>query len=113
MSAARPLLAWLVAFAFTEIVEVPIYRRMLRSSFLEAFGASAVTHPLLWWVWVPWMRARFGYVVYAATGEALVVLVEALWFWLLFGRPRGRSFAASVVANGASYVLGLVAYAMF
>lgn len=110
---ARPFVAWLVAFAFTEIVEVPIYRRMLGSTFLEAFGASAVTHPLLWWVWVPAMRRHMGYAAYAATGEVLVVLVEALWFWLLFRRPRGRSFAASLVANGVSYVLGLVAYAMF
>lgn len=105
------LLRWVVAFAFTEIVEVPIYRRMLGSGFLEALGASAVTHPLLWFVFVPAVRGHLTYVQYAAIGEVLVVLVEAAYFALVFARKR--ALLASIAANGASYLLGLVAHALF
>jgi hypothetical protein len=100
-----------VAFAFTEIVEVPIYRRMLGSGFLEALGASAVTHPLLWFVFVPAVRAHLSYMQYASIGEALVVLLEALWFRWLF--QRKGALLGSLAANGASYLLGLVAHALF
>jgi hypothetical protein len=37
--------AWLQAFVFTQIVEVPIYMRSMRCSVWAAFGASAITHP--------------------------------------------------------------------
>lgn len=105
------LVRWVVAFAFTEIIEVPIYRRMLGSGFLEALGASAVTHPLLWFVFVPAVRHNLSYVQYAAIGELLVVLVEALWFRVLF--KRKGALLGSLAANGASYLLGLVAHALF
>lgn len=105
------LLRWVVAFAFTEIIEVPIYRRMLGSGFLEALGASAVTHPLLWFVFVPAVRGHLTYVQYAVIGELLVVLVEAGYFALLF--KRKRALLGSLAANGASYFLGLAAHALF
>lgn len=105
------LVRWVVAFAFTEIVEVPIYRRMLGSGFFEALGASAVTHPLLWFVFVPAVRGHLSYVQYAAVGETLVVLLEALWFGLLF--KRKRALLGSLAANGASYLLGLASHALF
>ena len=101
----------MVAFAFTEIIEVPIYRRMLGSGVFEALGASTITHPLLWFVFVPAMRPLVSYEAYAAIGETLVVLVEAIYFRLIF--QRKRALAASLVANGASYFLGLVAHTLF
>ncbi len=102
---------WAVAFAFTEIVEIPIYRRVLDARFFEAFGASAITHPLLWFVFVPLVRGHLSYATYAALGEALVVLVEAAWFALVF--KRKRALVASLAANGTSFLLGLVANAIF
>jgi len=105
------LVRWVVAFAFTEIIEVPIYRRMLGSKFLEAFGASAVTHPLLWFVFVPAVRGHLTYVQYAAIGEVSVLLLEAAWFRFLF--KREKALLGSLVANGASYFLALVAHALF
>jgi hypothetical protein len=104
------LFRWLVAFAFTQIVEVPIYRRILGSRFWEAFGASAMTHPLLWFAFVPLVKQHLTYVQYAAIGEALVVIVEGLYFRLLF--TRRRALVASLAANGASYFLALLSNAL-
>ncbi len=105
------VIRWAAMFAFTEIVEVPIYRRFFGSGFLEAFGASALTHPLLYFVFVPLMRHHFTYVQYALIGETLVVLVEAAYFHMLF--RRRRALAGSLIANGASYALSLVAWLLF
>jgi hypothetical protein len=107
------VLRWALAFAFTEIVEVPIYQRILGAGLAEAFGASALTHPALYFVFVPLARGRLSYVQYAILGEALVVLIEAAYFALLFRRGVARSLVASLIANGASYGLGLLAHRLF
>src|SRR5262249_35014609 len=56
------LLEWIYAFLFTQAVEVPIYvfalrggpetppQRALAKRVLIAFGASALTHPIVWFV---------------------------------------------------------------
>jgi hypothetical protein len=102
---------WAVAFAFTEIVEVPIYRRILDAKLIEAFGASAITHPVLWFVYVPLVRGHLSYAAYAALGETLVVLVEAAYFAFAF--KRKRALVASLAANSASFALGLLSNALF
>jgi hypothetical protein len=102
---------WAVAFSFTQIVEIPIYRRMLDARFFEAFGASAITHPLLWFVFVPLVRGHLSYAEYAAVGEILVVLVEAAYFGFVF--KRKRALVASLSANAASFALGLLSNALF
>ena len=84
---------------------------MLGSGFFEAFGASTITHPLLWFVFVPLVRAQMPYVRYAIIGEVLVVVIEALYFRFVW--KRKRALLASVVANGASYFLGLASHALF
>src|ERR1039458_765596 len=38
------------------MVEVPIYAVGLRVGLLSAFGASAITHPLLWFVLFPYLH---------------------------------------------------------
>ena len=98
---------WARAFVFTQIAEVPIYRYGLRASWWRAFGASAITHPIVWWISVesgwsaPW-------IVRAVSVETFAVVVEALWF----GASR-RAFLWSLIANGASFALGLLAYRWF
>lgn len=102
--------AWLRAFAFTQLVEVPIYRYGLRAGVLRAFGASAITHPIVWCIavyagaWAPWA-------VRAAFLEVSVVLVEAIWFGVTYGARRGLAW--SLLANGVSFGLGLLAYRWF
>jgi hypothetical protein len=94
---------WLRAFALTQIIEVPIYRRAFGCGFWEAFGASAITHPLVFWfnashLWdVAW--------VWRATAcELFAWWAEALYFALLH---RRRSLRWALVANAASFSFGL------
>lgn len=97
---------WLGAFLLTQAVEVPVYLAFASSlpwprRFLYAFGASAITHPILWFC-LPWASAP--YVLLLVVAEILVVMVEMLW-----GRWLGvrRAVAASWVANLMSLAVGL------
>lgn len=103
------LTAWLRAFFVTQCIEVPIYRRGLGCSSLEAFGASAVTHPLVFWFctsggWpVSWAFR-------AAAGELFAWAVESLYF-LSLGRSAALRWSA--IANGASFGFGLACWFLF
>jgi hypothetical protein len=96
--------AWLVAFVFTQMVEIPIYVTGLRVSLLAAFGASAITHPLLWFVIHP--HLQLPYVWQLVVGESVVYLIETAYFAVLFRRRRAWLWAA--LANGASLATGML-----
>jgi ABC-type Co2+ transport system permease subunit len=110
--------AWLGAFAFTQAVEMPIWayalaehRKLGRGEgrwpfwlcALVGFGASAITHPVVWFV-IP-RYAPGGYVAMVLQAEAFAVLVEAGYTGVLGLR---RSLAWSLLANAASAGLGLL-----
>ena len=104
------VLAWLTAFAVTQIVEVPIYAAALRERPWReriglAFAASAITHPFVWYVFPPLIEDYWTMVVLA---ELFAVAVEGLWFWC-FGLRRAILWA--LVANGASVGVGFALYA--
>jgi hypothetical protein len=99
---------WLRAFLFTQLVEVPIYRYGLRTSLLRAFGASAITHPIVWWVHAHWAAP---WAVRTTAVELFAVLVEAIWFAVTYGMRRGLFW--STIANAASLGLGLLSYRWF
>ena len=101
--------AWLRAFLFTQMVEVPIYATALRVGLLPAFGASAITHPLLWFAIFP--HLHLPYVWRVVVGEAFAFLVEAGYFAFLF-RCR-RAWLWSAVANAASLGTGLLGRWLF
>ena len=101
--------AWLVAFVFTQLVEVPIYSVGLRVGILPAFGASTLTHPLLWFVLFPYLHVP--YVWKIVVGESLVWLVEAGYFALIF--RRRRAWLWSFIANGASFGTGMLSRYLF
>ncbi len=123
MTLADRLLPWLLAFAFTQLVEVPIYRRALDGRTLVAFGASTITHPVVWFVF-PWLFARFvplgfapgehgqfwHYWTMVAAAETFAVGVEALWL-AAFGLPRALLW--SLLANASSLGLGLLSRWLF
>ncbi len=99
------MLAWAHAFALTELVEVPIYLAALRRHpWLRrlggAFGASLLTHPLLWFA-LP--ALPLSYPTYVFVAEVATVLVEA-GFLKLLGSTRPLVWA--IAANGASFLLG-------
>lgn len=99
--------SWLFAFTLTQAVEVPIWMRAhakpLRTA--KAFGASAITHPLLWWIFMPMWQGSYWSSV--AFGEALVIAIEAA-----YARALGvkHPLAWSFVANLASTAVGFAVY---
>ena len=105
------LLPWLGAFVFTQLIEVPLYARALRHRrrrWAWAFGASLITHPLVWFV-LPHAWPG-GYWHQVAAAEAVAVVGETLWLGAL-GVPRSAWWALGVNALSAS--LGLLSRAAF
>jgi hypothetical protein len=82
--------------------------------------ATLITHPPLWFIWPSLCRQwRLSYMGYLLTGEALVTLIEALWYASLLtplkahfeGNLKGRhlgALALSTALNTLSYTLGLL-----
>ena len=104
------LTAWLAAFAFTQLIEIPIYRRLLQSSAFEAFGASALSHPIVWFgIFHPAFQASNWHK--AILAETFAWLGEALYFHWLFRRQK--ALWVSLLANAASVALGLLSRALF
>jgi hypothetical protein len=101
-------LSWALAFTVTQMVEIPIWMRAFRAPlrFVKAFGATAITHPILWFVITP--RWRGDYWSMVIFGEAVVVLIEAAYARFLGAK---RALLWSLVANGASAGLGIGVYA--
>ncbi len=104
------ILRWAAAFAVTQLVEVPIYLRAQRASgaspllrLAVALGASASTHPIVWFV-VPRMWRGHSYLAMVLFAETFAVLAEALWL-SRFQVPR--ALAWSFAANAASVAVGL------
>jgi len=97
------MVAWLQAFVFTQLIEVPIYSRGLGCSVPAAFGASALTHPVVWFGFfgVPWDAP---YAVKLASAEIFAWLAEAAYFHFGFRRPRALLW--SLVANATSLGMG-------
>lgn len=106
------LTRWIVAFAFTQLVEVPVYLGAMRQQRIEtplgsrvfaAFGASALTHPIVWFVF-PLLLSRQGYWTMVAAAEVFAVAAEAVYL-RLFGLRW--ALALSLLANALSAGLGL------
>lgn len=101
--------AWLVAFTFTQMVEVPIYATGLRIGLLPAFGASAITHPILWFLLFP--HVNISYLSRIVIGEAFALLIEAAYFAFIFRRKRALLWSA--LANAASFSTGMLSRCLF
>lgn len=91
------------AFVFTQLVEVPIYRFGARAPLSVAFGASALTHPIVWFVFFS-PTFSLGYETRLLSAEIFAVVGEAC----LLARylPRGRALLFSFLANVTSVVMG-------
>lgn len=118
---AGALAAWISAFAFTQAVEVPLYvaavRRSVRLGATQrplglaaqialAFGASAVTHPIVWFL-IPRLPCG-SYAEMVARAELFAVLVEGFYFYALEVFTLRRALFWSLLINGASASLGLL-----
>jgi len=109
-----PLRRWFLAFAFTQVVEVPVYRRTLGVSAFQAFGASLLTHPIVWFVLSsPLWPMSWG--VRATIAELFAWLAEAAYFqWIVRTQGGlGKAVAFTLLANALSCGLGLLCYQLF
>jgi hypothetical protein len=109
------VLAWARAFAFTQIVEAPIYRRALRVAWWRALAPSALTHPFVWFA-SPLLSSALGlgWTLAMTLAEVFAWIVEAAFFVVTRPRVRWRrAVFASLGANGGSLVLGLTIRAVF
>ena len=116
---------WLIAFSKTQLIEVTVGVLILlaystRHASLKLrfshccvtiFTATAITHPLLWFVFPRWRRALgMSYDEYVLYGEFLVFLMEALWYWSALEYTKRRILAAAALSlslNSASYFIGV------
>ncbi len=116
---------WLAAFGFTQAVEIPVYLVALRvdrgepdgagarpvwESALVAFGASALTHPFVWFAFPALLPGVERYWRMVACAEAFAVIGEALYLWAFKVK---RAFAWSLLANAMSFGTGLLSRAIF
>lgn len=116
---------WFAAFLFTQAVEIPIYIGGARARFDQAFLASALTHPIVWFALPPMYQAVFA----ALGGVAVGALPEGVHYWFLFAisesfavvaeglylRNLGKkhAFLWALAANASSVALGLASRALF
>lgn len=129
MNGSDYVVQWLFAFLLTQSIEIGVYVNLLRPTrprrerFAIAFGASAITHPMVWFV-IPARMAALRMAleidmahddwwwVTVAVAEAFAFSAEAIWM-AAFGMSAGRAARASALANGASFLVGLVVYQLF
>lgn len=108
------LLAWLRAFVFTQLVEAPIYRKLLGVPWGVALGASAITHPILWAVILPiWHATAIRWWLLMLIAETIIWLIEAGYFVWMARVTWRRALVASLLANGASVALGQLSRSLF
>ena len=93
---------WLAAFAFTQLIEVPIYRFAAKASWSVALLASTFTHPIVWFVFP--LLTSLGYWEMVALAELFALVTEAAW---LRANRVACAPAWSLMANAASLALGL------
>lgn len=118
---------WLTAFVLTQTVELPVHAnapgldKPLRERIAIGFGASAITHPAVWFIIPPLMSQplvrdlistgdwRSDWWITVAVAELFAFSVEALWL-MAFGVRPPWALATSLLANGFSFLLGLFCY---
>lgn len=97
---------WPGAFLLTQVIEIPIYCWLANKlpwwrRAVYAFGASTITHPIIWFC-LPWQTQPYLPLVIAA--ETFAVVVEALW-GRLWRVPN--FWEAALLANAASFCVGI------
>jgi hypothetical protein len=105
--------AWAASFLLTTAIELVVAGWILRRaerSLGRRCGSIAVanlaTHPLVWFVFPALPVPYYATVILA---ETWAVVLETIAYRLAFpASPRTRAFAASALANAASYWAGLV-----
>jgi hypothetical protein len=109
-----PVSAWFTAFLVTVAVEGPIVWWFVRGQEASVLRvgtavllANLASHPAVWFIFTQLLLV--GAATFTLTTEAWAVLVEAVLYGLALRNvgPR-RALAASLVANTASYLVGVL-----
>jgi len=110
------LLTWLEAFVLTQGIEMPVHAnapgpaRPWRERLAIAFGASAVTHPIVNFVIVPLAGPlEVDWWTMVAFAECFAFVTEALWLFA-FRAPFGWACLTSLIANTLSFTVGVFCY---
>ena len=105
-------MSWATAFVLTQATELPVYWWGTRDAALSpawrlaiGLGASAVTHPVVWFVLRGWLSPWLGFAAFFLIAETFAVGVEALYL-RSFGVPH--PWRLSLVANTTSASIGLL-----
>jgi len=120
------VVGWFWAFFFTQLIEIPIYTLGLRARPAEAFLASAITHPIVWFVIPPafeqlylallaphpslWLAQGPRYWIMAVVAEVFAVSVEAAYWASL---RKSNAWRWSIAANATSFLMGFVRRSVF
>lgn len=101
---------WLVAYVFTQAIEVPLYLRITDGRWSTSVLASTLTHPIVWFVFPALCPLSWGYWGMVAAAETFAVLGETAWL-----RANGVVGALkwAFLVNAASAVGGLLLRATF
>jgi hypothetical protein len=109
-----PVSAWFTAFVLTVVIEGPVVwlfvRRqepdLLRLGPLVVF-ANLATHPAVWFIFTQLLLV--GTRSYTLVTETWAVGAEALFYLIsVRGLSARRALAASLAANAASYLVGVL-----
>lgn len=110
-----PVADWFGAFILTLVVETPIVVVVLRHAepdlarlALIAVFANLATHPAVWFVFTQLFLV--GTPEYVLAAEAWAVFAEIAFFMVVIrGVGARQAVTASLLANGASILAGLMA----
>lgn len=112
MSIDPYLVDWAVAFSLTAVVELPVVVFVLGSSVPKVerriaggFFAQLASHPAVWFIFP---LLPMSYLKTTLASETWAVLSEASLYSLLLPVPLRRALACSLVANVASFGVGLL-----
>jgi hypothetical protein len=105
-----------VALMVTVALEAPLYSLMLRQlcsipprvGFIRGTMVNLVSHPLGFLLVAPLLLPLLGFPVALLAVEVVVVVVEALILWTRHQREPLVLGAMSVVANGISFLAGML-----
>ncbi len=112
--ASEEFIGWIRAFAFTQLIEVPIYVAALiafapalsrTKRWAVAFLCSLLTHPIVWFVFPRIIDSYTDYVPMVIAAETFAVCVEAMVLSLATAR---HAFVLAFFTNMLSMSLGFV-----
>ena len=109
-------MTWPAAFFLTQLAEISVALLLWRDApkrkiILLVFLASAITHPIIWFIFPQFARENhWDYSTFLLIAEGYAYGVEILWYMAM---RAPRPVLLSCTANTASFGLGLLIQALY